>query len=436
MTIGFRTVPDLMAVAVTNGLLTKDAISPSAIPAFCDTVNCTFPDYTSLAVCSAAEDVTPTIIGHCPHGYRDTEGGCLYTLPPLQEAPTARRDNFTIDDHGLPFLWIGASENQGANATLSPTLVQSGASPANLVEFYILFSSNTSVFSENSKANVTASLVALRITLSLCLKTYHTTVTNGQTNTTITDTQQAPDFSQNTLTQNATASAILSTTDTNGTEYWMDGITASALNSFLAVATFYGTYSGPLPDIPTLAIDVTSDAARAFGEIFYNNNPPKDHVAAIGPLLTNLETGMSNALRTTSDINANTLGTASIDEVHIEVDFRWLIVPILSIALSLVFLVLVMAETRKRDVPVWKDGLDHALFAIEPETRARMEGSVGGSNVGEGLEGVPVVLERERGRGWWLRGPGEEWWTRRDKDGGSKRQLGPLKGGFSVDLVR
>ena len=74
-------------------------------------------------------------------------------------------------------------------------------------------------------------------------------------------------------------------------------------------------------------------------------------------------------------------------------------------------------------MPVWKDDLDKALLAVEPETRARMEGlmeaSNGGAGRGEGRMGeVPVVLEREGKRGWWLRGPGEEWWVSRRKGGG------------------
>lgn len=402
-TLEFNTVPPLMAAAVTNGLLTKDIINPSAVLASCETSNCTFPVYTSLAACSAAEDVTPLIRKHCPPGYPDTREGCSYTLPPLQEAPTTRRDNFTTTTLGLPSLWIGASEKQGLKASSSRTPVQYGASPANLVEFYVLFFPDMSLFSHDSKADVTASLVALRITLSLCLKTYNTTVANGVTLTTVTNTQQAPKFSEKPMMENQTVvSTIISTTDTHGTEYWMESATALALNSFLATGTFYGTYSGPQPDHPDSRNVASSDAARAFGDIFYNN-PPHDHLDAIRPLLTNLETSVSNAMRITSDNKATASGTASRDEIYVDVEFRWLIVPILSIVLSLVFLVFVMVETRMKDVPAWKDGLNHTLFALEPETRIKMERLMGD---GKGPESVPVVFEREGGRGWWLRGPG------------------------------
>ena len=71
-------------------------------------------------------------------------------------------------------------------------------------------------------------------------------------------------------------------------------------------------------------------------------------------------------------------GPQPTNEVHIDVDFRRMVAPILSIALSLIFCVLVVMETRKMQPPVRKDGLNTALFAEEPETRARMEGMIGG----------------------------------------------------------
>lgn len=189
----------------------------------------------------------------------------------------------------------------------------------------------------------------------------------------------------------------------------MDTLTRNAFSAFLAIATFYGTYTGRNPDHPTQIVAADSDAARAFGDIFYNN-PPPDHIAAIRPLLTNLETAMSNVLRTTSNLPATAPGTATYNEIYISVDFRWLILPILSIVLSLVFLVAVAVETRRKEVPVWKDGLGKVLCAVEPETRVRMEEL---EDTKERWGSVPVVVEREGERGWWLRGPSGEWWARK-----------------------
>lgn len=239
----------------------------------------------------------------------------------------------------------------------------------------------------------------LKFPSSLCLKTYNTTVANGRTITEVTDTQ-SPTFSEQVLKVSAdpgeSPMTKITTKDANGTEYYMETGTRESFTAYLAVAVFFGTTE-------------ESDAASAFGDLF-DNNPPSDHLAAIRPLLTNLETSMSNALRTTSNNQSNVFGIANYDEIYISVNFRWLILPMLSIALSLIFLVAVALVTRRREVPLWKDGLGKALCALEPETRIRMEGLNDGK---DGARNVPIVFERDGGRGWWLRGPGEEWWTRK-----------------------
>ena len=107
----------------------------------------------------------------------------------------------------------------------------------------------------------------------------------------------------------------------------------------------------------------------------------------------------------------STFGTATYYETYISVDFRWLIVPILPIALALVFLVAVVAESRSRHIPVWKDDQTAALLAIEPETRGRMEQLDAAQ-----MRDVPVVFEHEGRRSWQLRGPAEPgWWVKEFK---------------------
>ncbi len=422
--ITFRTIPPLMKVAITNGLLTQTTIDPSAVAADCGTGNCTFPEYTSLAVCSSVVDVTPTIQVSCPRGQRKTDPGCVYTVPSLEAVssdsftpndlggPTVRGDNFTTisnsgpSNHpGGPTLWIGASQN--ANYLLAPRT---------LTDFYMLFFPDPNVLSKDSKANVTASLVALKVSVFLCLKTYNTTVTNGRTLTKITNVQ-TPIFSQDSLpVAGANPTSKITTKDRRGTEFYMEGATRSAFKSFLAIATFYGTYSPSTPETANVDRNTDSDAGFAFGNIFYSNPPPGDHIAAIRPLLTNLETAMSNSLRETAIAPSNITGTATSNQIYISVDFRWLVLPILCLVLSLLFLIAVAVETRRKDVPLWKDGFGKVLCAVEPETRARMEAL---EDTKEGRGSVPMVVEREGGQGWWLRGPREEWWLRKRGAGGT-----------------
>ena len=85
--------------------------------------------------------------------------------------------------------------------------------------------------------------------------------------------------------------------------------------------------------------------------------------------------------------------------VFISVDFRWLIVPILSIGLGLIFLLAVIFETWRSGAPIWKDGQLDALYAIDAETRARLEAFDDADT-----KSVKVKLEEGGQRGWELRG--------------------------------
>ncbi|KAL9106189.1 MAG: hypothetical protein Q9187_008594, partial [Circinaria calcarea] len=239
-----------------------------------------------------------------------TDGGCSYTVPPLQQLPTARYDNFTTNDQGGPTLWIGASHNDDSHLE-------------KITDFYILFFPDLSVFSRDSDANVTASIVALKGSISLCLKTYNTSVANGSTITGVVDTQ-LPTFSVQLLKEiyGYTPLNKITTTDRSGVEFYMESLTLAAFRSYLADAIFYGTYTAPNPDHPDQASEASSDTALAFGEIFYNN-PPSNHITALSPL-TNLETAISNVLRTTSNNHTTAPGTANYNEIYISIDFRWL----------------------------------------------------------------------------------------------------------------
>ena len=194
-----------MQVAVTNGLLTP-SVSSSEVTANCHTGNCTFADYSSLAVCSSVDDVTSTIIAHCPKGVPSTEAGCSYTVPQLQQSPTPRQDNLSTDQGGAA-LWIGAS-----NAI--PKGYPSG--PETLVEFYVLYFPNVTILTLDNNANVTASLVALKGTLNLCVKTYHTALTNGETSTNVTNNQTNLNWQLVSQVQNTTDITTVSATDATG----------------------------------------------------------------------------------------------------------------------------------------------------------------------------------------------------------------------------
>lgn len=282
----FNTIaPDLQA-AFTAGLQTP--INPSAISGFCPTGNCTFDEYSSLAICSSAEDVTPSLLSDCK-GQSDAKLGCNYTVPEIRNRATWRGGEFSPTGKLGSTLWIGASET-----TQQRDGFRSG--PETLVDFYVLYFPNITVLSDDAVANITQSIVALKGSLDLCVKTHHTTVTNGITNTTITNNQTSLKWHDVRSTQGNTNVSLDLATAADGQDYWMEANTRTYFNSFLEAASFYGDYYGGEPQDPNLNV-ASSFTARAIADRLYAGTTPDgaSGLQALRVLLANVETGMSNA---------------------------------------------------------------------------------------------------------------------------------------------
>ena len=282
--LNFNTILPELQVAFTNGL--QIPTDSSAVPGYCHTGNCTFEDYSSLAICSSAEDVTPTLSVHCPPGQIETERGCSYTVPDLQQIPTWRRDNFTTIDRYGNTLWIGASQTKGAGFL---------SRPDTLVDFYVLYFPDKTVLADDFSGNITESVVAPKGSLDLCVKTYHTKVTNTITITNVTNNQTNLNWHNVPSSQGNTAVTLISATAADGKDYWMEQNTRNSFNAFLEAAGFFGDYDGGVPQDPNLNT-TTSDAARAIGDKLYAITPSGiASLQALKEALANLETSMSNA---------------------------------------------------------------------------------------------------------------------------------------------
>ena len=222
---------------------------------------------------------------YCPEEYNETELGCSYTVPDLQQTPTWRQDKFVTTDWLGNTLWLGASQTD---------LDGFASGPGTLVEFYVLYFPDKSVLTNDSSTNITASVVVLKGNLDLCVKTYHTDVTYTITTTNVTNNQTDLNWQNVPSSQGKTAVTLISATAADGKDYWMEQNTRTYFNAFLAAAGFYGNYNGGDPD-PNLNTS-TSDAARAIGDKLYAVDPSDmTGVQALEEMLANLETSMSNA---------------------------------------------------------------------------------------------------------------------------------------------
>ena len=108
-------------------------------------------------------------------------------------------------------------------------------------------------------------------------------------------------------------------------------------------------------------------------------------------------------LRTTSDVSSTAPGNATTYQVYISVDFRWLIVPIASVIFAFIFLLAVMAESRRCGVPAWKSSQTAALLCLDEAARKQVGPlDTAKRTMGKRADGVRVRLQREGRDGWQL----------------------------------
>lgn len=70
-------------------------------------------------------------------------------------------------------------------------------------------------------------------------------------------------------------------------------------------------------------------------------------------------------LRVTSDEKTTTPGVAETPKIYIAVEFRWLIVPIISVILALLFLLATMSESARRGIPAWRMSQIKPLLSLD-----------------------------------------------------------------------
>ncbi|MCJ1475704.1 hypothetical protein MMC13_004367 [Lambiella insularis] len=422
--VGPREVVPEMKLAIFTGLL-RDNVNPSEVPGNSVTGNCTFGTFAFMGVCASVEDVTSSIVAYCKdteHVSGISDGKCSYSVPALR------------NNH--PFSNVRTRPGEAFHSTLyigaSMIYVDDGSenfpgTPINdtLIEFYIIYVPDLTILptttSQTSRTNYTGKLAALKGTLSLCAYIYNSSMQFGVTNTTVqaqeTHLPWQHGVAANDNNQAGYSSSVPGTNDT----LFMNPASMNGLSVWLITSTFNGTAYMPPPapaptTDPTGTTTITNDSPALFGTLaskqiathLYGNETgvrATDGVQAMSALLANVATSMSNALRTTSTTPGTQPGLSSTTDVYFRVTWAWLVVPVLSIPLTLLFFALTAARSARHNVPAWKANRLAVLRALSPGVRARLgEGMARNSEMEGALrrEGVEVRLMRGEG-GWELR---------------------------------
>ncbi|KAL9110942.1 MAG: hypothetical protein Q9227_004557 [Pyrenula ochraceoflavens] len=356
-TFDLNTVVPTMKAALLDGLYTS--VSPSLVRANCPSGNCTFDEYTSLAVCSSLGDTTSNIVKHCPRGKSDeTSAGCTYTVAALEESPP----------------WLGLN----MSAELDQTIFIGANNPSNaprssnsLIDFYVIYYSDLSQLSMES--NYTAQLKAFKASLNLCLQTFRTSVNSGTTTTEETRRRTDLAWKKEPTTKDGVTFQILSTKVSDDPDtYSMSDSSIQDLNTYLSILIFTGAGQMQDPaDLPTSSDKnnlntFTSDAAHALANRLYNNGTTDNAMTHADALLSNVAVSMTNVIRQTSNFPTTHKGISNRLQQYIHVKFPWLVPAILLDLLTLLFLLQTISASRSRDVPVWKQSQIAVLQALGP----------------------------------------------------------------------
>ena len=301
-----------MKAAIYDGVFAIGNNADRNIQYNCPTGNCTWPEFSTLAVCSKCEDITSLVEKFC----NDT--GCyMISLP-----------------NGPTLTGFGGQINASVS-NISASLYEIEAS---VVKF-------TSLVSKRIEDSNDA--LAVECAMWYCVQTYRASVENSvmSQEALVSWRNDSATLDQpSDLFYNVSAYNLSMGTDTN--MFKVSYLAAKALNSFMA-RTFTGNGG-----MNTTGSAFSSDIMQAL----YNTD---NLTARIG----NLAISMSNNIRQQNDTVASpSHGTAWKSETYVHVRWAWLSFPIAVIALALAFLVGSIFETAYRKILVWKSSNLALLF--------------------------------------------------------------------------
>ncbi|KAL8865305.1 MAG: hypothetical protein Q9174_006958, partial [Haloplaca sp. 1 TL-2023] len=329
-TFVYDSVLDSISIDIIDGLLRKDASASDQ----------------SMGVCSNVVDVSSTITSKCRRtGRQFFPAGCNYSV-------------LAIDENESPTMQTFAS---GSHVTFIIGAICAATNPYpkinTLVQFYIIYVPDIVKWDTlEVTSDYKHELIALQVTLSLYLYRYNTSIVFGTTTTIEEEKITELDWQRDTATIDDSRSSFdIITTTYDSEKFWIDAQNKNAFNSYLSLQTFNGLAESHPMDSSVGVNQTSNDIVQAIQSSIYED-PPR-----LNALMDNLAVSMTNGLRNTSNMPAVATGVVTSFEVYIQIQWGWMVVPIATVMLSLVFLILTMYLSRYNGIPAWKSSVLAAL---------------------------------------------------------------------------
>lgn len=293
-----------MKSAIYNGIFDNQNNAELGIAHTCSSGNCTWPKFSSLAVCNKCVDIRHYVKRSC--------------------------DKHGCHEHSLP----DGPSLHGFDRQINSSVTNISSSLSDIYPSVVRFSS---LIVKN--VNGSDELLALECSLWYCIQTYQASVDGGKP-------------FQNVLSSWRNDSAHLSQSHdfifhppssiiddiTDPSVYRVVHLAATALNSFIS-EMFTG--HGRLDDRGSA---FSSDTIQAI----YNSRN-------LTTQISNLAVSMTNNIREQNSSHSSpVLGTTWETETYVHVRWRWLSFPLVVLFLSLLFLLGSIIETTQSKVMIWK----------------------------------------------------------------------------------
>ncbi|KAI1153152.1 hypothetical protein F4825DRAFT_461315 [Nemania diffusa] len=314
----FKMFDEASRAAVYDGIITTDAISTA--PVYCETANCTWPIFPSLAVCGACTE--STFSTSC-----DLEKGCNYSMP---------SGTSIFSSTSIPFEYHFTVTPSNGSSTLDTS------SKAIVSIFDIMSSAKT------PPDNIVR---AHQCGLWFCLQSYNVTVTNG-----IVDRSVIVEWSKSEAVPKSSA---------NSDEYVFVDIPPQ-MN-----AKEHARYSVPSDSLKTLRAFIDKltlgNASQVAGVVSYDSDWVQAIEAATGDLsgwISRLALSLTNDIWLTGTVRPNGNveygGTAYIMAPHIEVNWFWVAYPVSLMIFAFLYLMQTMlfCHVSKTIHAQVRDGMD------------------------------------------------------------------------------
>jgi hypothetical protein len=355
----------------------------------CPTGNCTFPNFQSLAACSSCKDVVSAVNKTCSafdivsvedNTQFSRVTTCTFALPDGIQL------NQTVDE----LNWIDNTERSPETI-----VVRSHVNPVVAVDdagafLYVTF------LQGNISSNRNMTIRASQCALSWCIKTYKTEVVNGQLHEEVLHSWY-PGLEAR--TQQPASNYILQPPAMNsGAEpqiSFVDGFASLSIETWLSKALDFSDSLAPrkVPNsasIPKLVPDVSSSFVgddRMAGPVFdfvsiFRTSDPERILQNIAQTITThiRSTNLSDeniAPEFASKLERNNIteigpvkGNSYFVQVYIVVRWQWLAFSGTILVLNIIFFALIVAQSAKNNVSIWKSSPLPLIFHGLPSARA------------------------------------------------------------------